>query len=363
MARNLEILDYRGYLLLLALGGLVPFGAFNMLALAILSMRLGVVHFNSSIKLDTKWLSFYFIFCSFFLVVIYHLMLGDFRFVWVVRYILFLLSIYFIVRNPIKVSVCNLNFVLIIILLYIFFDIYQLVSRQALFLNGQYRTYGMSLGRIVFSCFMMLICFVLILLYEKNKKLITRSQFIYINILKSLCFIHIYLSGSRSFLLAILCLAFLRRWSLSRNVSKFMILVSVVLVFFLLQEMNARFATIFDTSFGSNYTRLLFLENGFDLWKEYIFFGAGPGRSIDYLSSVMNENMPALHFDVLLIASELGLLGLGIFCFIFFFLKASRSLIVISCFLLLSLQNSLYYTSYILFIILTVEGVNVREHV
>lgn len=362
MAKNLETLDYKGYLLLLALGGLLPFSAFNMLALAILSIRLGIIHFNASTRLNAKYISAYFILCAFFLVMTYHLILNEFRPVWIARYFLLSIAIYFIISNPIQISVRSINLISAIVALYIIADIYQLISKQALFLNGQYRTYGLSLGRIVFSNFVITICFLLILLYEE-KNTLSRIQLIYINILKLLCFVHVYLSGSRSFLLAILCLAFLRRWIVSRHISKVLIIASMILIFLVLQHTNERFATIFDTSFGSNYSRLLFVEHGLSLWDKNFYFGSGPGKSIDYLSTVIDEDMPALHFDILLIASELGLFGIGVFFFLLYQMKNSKNIIIPTCLFLLSLQNSIYYTSYILFIILAIEGLNVRKNV
>ncbi|CAH6890031.1 conserved membrane hypothetical protein [Vibrio chagasii] len=363
MLINSRRLDYRGYLFLLALGGLLPFSAFNMVVLLILLIRVSMsLSSKHAVKFDNKFFILFFSFSIIVLVFTYHIIVGEFRYVWIFRYSFLLLSIYIIITQRVVFYVNNLSLVAVVTSLYLFSDIYQLGTGSALFLNGQNRTYGLSLERIVFSNFVIVFCFLLILLYESENKINSIRKYFFTNGLKLLCFVHVFLSGSRSFILVLLLLSFFKRWRTSSIVVRAFIIVSMILTFIILQNVNQRFATIFDTSFGSNYSRLMFINHGVDLWKDNFYFGAGPGRSIDYLNSIVSENMPAMHFDTLLVLSELGMLGGIVFLSQFYLLRNGKNLVMMAVLFFLTLQNSLYYTAYILVIIIAIESLRYEKN-
>lgn len=356
---KLKVLECDIYLLLLSLGGFSPFGVYNIIISIIILLRCLMTTYSLNF-LSKQELFYFFLLLLINIVFIYHMFYPEhIRYVWIVRYSVIFVFLYIIVACNIRISVKNLNYISLIIFIYIASDIYQLLFDSALFLNGQYRTYGFSFSRIVLSDFVILFVFLLIMIYESDNEIDFKTR-IYIYVLKFFCITHIYLSGSRSFIIVILLLCFYKIWVQSHWIRKTFLIGFFAFGFIILQMINERFSMMFDTSFGSNLSRMHFINLGYELWQNNFYFGSGPGYSIDFLSSLVIEDKAAMHFDLLLILSEIGFFGFVVFVILFVKVRNVFNVIMLIMLFLISLQNSLYYTAYFMLIILAIHSLNFK---
>ncbi|HFS7101560.1 Lipid A core - O-antigen ligase and related enzymes [Klebsiella pneumoniae] len=355
---NSKSLNYKPWLLLLSLGGFLPFSEYNAILISIVAMRFIIPIFTPN-QFDIKSIIGTFTLASIIALLVYHVLFSNYRLIWIIRYSFLALSLYMIAQCRIRISVKDTNLIALVVFAYVISDIIQLYTGTTLFLNNTNRTYGLTFQRIVFSDFIITLCILLIIIFETTS---TVKNKYFIIILKLMCLAHVYMTGSRSFILILLFLIFYKPWVTSKFSVKLLSVIILISSLIILGIVNQRFSTSFDTSFGSNYSRMEFLNLGITLWKSYFYFGAGPGESINFLIANVTESQPAMHFDILLILSELGLIGVLLLSLLFIQLKNSKNIIILSALIFLSLQNSIYYTPYLIFIILAVESINIDKN-
>jgi hypothetical protein len=281
---------------------------------------------------------------------------ADASVVWLVRYLclFFILPIFFDNFRRYFPSVLAVE---LVVILYFVANVFLITTNAGMFLNGVNRFFGFTDHMIVLSGVVNIIClgYLLLFMHRQDLRMYRRG----ILLLLPLVSFNIVATASRSIAMAagllfiISALATYTKYRLRVIIT--LSLGSIILPFIvvvLFPSFVDRFFELADLSGGSSLARSNFLNAGLEIFLKNIFFGAGAGTTPHLLETYVPwEEMPAMHFDLLLVLAELGLLGLVLTIGLMWRIRALHILPV--CFLfLLSLQNMIYYAPYLVFILI-----------
>jgi len=282
---------------------------------------------------------------------ILHSQEGKLDFIWFIRYfsVIVLLTLF---RSEISRLMPSYAAVVFVIITQFLGNVYYIVTQQGLFLNGANRYFGLTDRMIVLSGLINLVCVIYGLTIYRERKF-NNSLVLYIPMLLAL--FNVTVTSSRSTLIAtVLFILFFFNISLSigRLLALLLLLAGFIgLAVVLAPDSMARFATIADFSEGSNFSRIQFIIAGLNMFLEHPFTGVGPGISHRLLEQYVPwEESPSMHFDLLLIAAELGIFGLLSFVWCLSKLRLLKPVLIVVL-LMLSTQNMFYYAPYYMIIL------------
>jgi hypothetical protein len=276
-----------------------------------------------------------------------------------IRFPLFAMAIKYFFLNDFKKIKTIIYFWTLIIILVIFDTLIQFffdknilgypvfmigdVKRLSSFLNKEYKI----------AAYLLIFCFIIFSYFVNNKK-ITIKIFSYVFLILS-NFI-IYLTGERSnfFIFFICSLVFLIFSSEKKKIKLYLVLFFLFLIFFFIDSnpkikeryfdkagygintVNKNFKNnILDTKYGAHYI------TAYNIFKENPIFGSGiktfrllcADKKFDKLNSsyILDRCSTHPHNIILEILSELGLVGLFVIFFSFFFLFYERICLFLNC--------------------------------
>lgn len=276
---------------------------------------------------------------------------GKLDVIWFIRYfsVIVLLTLF---RNDIARLTPSFYAVVFVIVAQFLGNIYFIATQQGLFLNGANRYFGLTDRMIVLSGLINFVCAVYILtIYREEKG--RSSLFLYLPMLLAL--FNVTVTSSRSTLIATV-LFILFFFNISMKIGRLLGLSVLLAIFIglavvLAPDTMARFATIADFSEGSNFSRIQFIIAGLNMFLEHPFAGVGPGVSHRLLEQYIPwEESPSMHFDLLLVAAELGIFGLLSLVWSMSKLRLLRPILIVVI-LMLSTQNMFYYAPYFMIIL------------
>jgi O-antigen ligase len=232
-------------------------------------------------------------------------------------------------------------------------NIYFIATQQGLFLNGANRYFGLTDRMIVLSGLINFLCVVYAFTIYRETRPNGGKLALYFPVLLAL--FNVTMTSSRSTLIAtVLFIVFFYNISFGfKRLLAVIVLLGgfITAAVFLAPDSMARFATIADFSEGSNFSRVQFSIAGLNMFLEHPFMGVGPGVSHRLLEQYIPwEESPSMHFDLLLVAAELGMFGLLSVLWCMSKLRLLRPILIVVV-LMLSTQNMFYYAPYFVVIL------------
>jgi O-antigen ligase len=340
--------------------GFLNFGIFNALFAIVIAVLLTIKLGQKARASALHYLLVLFLYTVFCMLSIYHIFGDNFRHVWLLRYFLILHILILMSIATVNVYSANrfdLTVSMFILFMYIISDIFQIFTNSGLYLNSTHRYYGFTAERIVLSNFVAIFIILMMKFGGFSQKYYWQTFFVYL-----MCLTHIILTGSRSFLVLAILMFIFQNTKL-RLKSLLYLIPFLGIVVMSLFFMFPRFRNLLNFETGSGLSRLNFINQGVEMFRDAPIFGVGYGKSIDKLTQSMPwEQSPAMHQDLLQIFAEGGItLGL-LYLLLIFKVGVGRNLMLLLSIVILSTQNLMYYTFFCLMFFAYLRNYRLRQH-